>query len=277
MARERTKPNPERLIKFPKAFLPRLITVLIVAPLALLAILYLTREWLFVVYCAVFFAVLWEWCDIARIHTPWIKCGYAGIFVVVAVVLNSLQLNLNDLIVGAALVFWIFGVFAVLFFTSMRRVLSNRILLLPAGGIVAVAAILAFSEFDAPAHTLIAVIAVAVATDSFAYLIGNFFGRHQLHPVVSPNKTWEGTIAGFVVGLLCLFAFDQVLGWIEFKTFWLWPVAVLFAIFGDLFESALKRTANLKDSGNLLPGHGGFLDRFDSLMAFSVCVYFCVV
>lgn len=290
MAREKTKPNPERPIKFPKAFLPRLITVLIVAPLALLAILYLTREWLFVVYCAVFFAVLWEWCDIARIHTPWIKCAYAGIFVVVAVVLNSLQLslndlmvgaalqlNLNDLIVGAALVFWIFGIFAVLFFTSMRRVLSNRALLLPAGGIVAVAAILAFSEFDAPAHTLIAVIAVAVATDSFAYLIGNFFGTRQLHPEVSPSKTWEGTIAGFVVGLLCLFAFDQVLGWIEFKTIWLWPLAVMFAIFGDLFESALKRTANLKDSGNLLPGHGGFLDRFDSLMAFSACVYFCVV
>ena len=250
---------------------------MIVAPLALLAILYLTREWLFVVYCTVFFAVLWEWCDIARIHASWIKCAYAGIFVVVAVLLNSLQLNLNDLIVGAALVFWSFGVIAVLFFNGLRRVLTNRALLLPAGGVVAVAAILAFSEFDASARTLLAVIAVAVATDSFAYLIGNFFGTRQLHPEVSPNKTWEGTIAGFVVGLLCLFAFDQVLGWIEFKTFWLWPVAVLFAIFGDLFESALKRTADLKDSGNLLPGHGGFLDRFDSLMAFSACVYFCVV
>ena len=243
----------------------------------MLAILYLTREWLFAIYCGIFFAVLWEWCDVARIQTVWVKCVYAGLFVLAALALKSLDVNLDDLIVGAAVAFWTFGIFAVLFFKSMRRVLSNRTMLFPAGGIVAVGAILAFSEIDASGYALISIITIAGATDSAAYLVGNFFGTRQLHPEVSPSKTWEGTIGGFVVGLLCLILFDHVLDWIEFRTFWLWPVAIAFAIFGDLFESALKRTADMKDSGNLLPGHGGFLDRFDSLMALSVCTYFCTV
>ena len=255
---------------------------MIVAPVALLAILYLTRDlrlwtWLFVIYCCVFFAILWEWCDIARISAVWAKCVYAGLFILAAVVLTFVEVNLDDVIIGAALVVWTFGIVAVLFFKSLQRILSNRALLLPAGGIVAVGSILAFSKIDASGYALISVIAVAGATDSFAYLIGNFFGTRQLHPAVSPSKTWEGTIGGFIGGLSCLFVFDQILNWIEFHTFWLWPIAVLYAIFGDLFESALKRTANMKDSGNLLPGHGGFLDRLDSLMALSVCTYFCVV
>ena len=195
----------------------------------------------------------------------------------VAVFLNFYEIDLDYLIIGTALAFWTFGIFAVLFFQSMRRVVANRWLLLPAGGIVTVGSILAISAIDATGTALIAVIAVVGATDSAAYLIGNFLGSRQLHPAVSPNKTWEGTIGGFVVGLLCVFIFDQVVGWIEFRYLWLWPIAVAFAIFGDLFESALKRTADMKDSGNLLPGHGGFLDRLDSLMAFSVCYYFCAV
>lgn len=243
----------------------------------MLAILYLTREWLFAVYCVLFFAILWEWCDIARLRAVWLKFAYAIVFVLVAVVLNSIDVNLDNLFVGVALLFWIFGIFAVLFFNSMRRLLTSRTLLVPAGGFIAVGSILAFSELDTSGLAFIAVIAVACATDISAYLMGNFFGTRKLHPEVSPNKTWEGTIAGFIGGLLCLFVFDQVLNWIEFRTFWLWPVAVLLAIVGDLFESALKRTADLKDSGNLLPGHGGFLDRFDSLMALSACTYFCVV
>lgn len=246
-------------------------------PLALLAILYLTREWLFAIYCVIFFAVLWEWCDIARISSVWTKCGYAGLFVLAAIALNFFEVNLDDWIVGAALAFWTFGIFAVLFFRGFRGVLSNRAMLFPAGGIIAVGSILAFSEIDASGKALMAVIAVAGITDSVAYIVGNFFGTRQLHPIVSPNKTWEGTVGGFIGGLLCLMLFDQVLGWIEFRTFWLWPVAITFAIFGDLFESALKRTADIKDSGNLLPGHGGFFDRFDSLMALSVCTYFCSV
>lgn len=257
-------------------------------PLALLAIRYLTRDWLFAIYCGIFFAVLWEWCDIARISAVWAKCLYSGLFVsaaivlqyvdvaaIIGIVLKPVDVSLDDWIVGGAVAFWAFGIFAVLFFKSMRRVLSNRVLLFPAGGIIAVGSILAFSEIDASVTALIAVIAAAGVTDSLAYIIGNFFGTRQLHPDVSPNKTWEGTIGGFIGGLLCLVLFDQVLGWIEFQTFWLWPVVITFAIFGDLFESALKRTADIKDSGNLLPGHGGFFDRFDSMMALSVATYFC--
>ena len=121
-------------------------------------------------------------------------------------------------------------------------------------------------------NLLLAVVTIVVIADSAAYFTGRRFGRRKLAPSISPGKTWEGAIgAGLAVTLygvaMYFFAPDtcgfgclpQVLG-----AFWaLFALSVL----GDLFESTLKRQAGVKDSGNLLPGHGGVLDRIDSLTA----------
>lgn len=122
--------------------------------------------------------------------------------------------------------------------------------------------------------------------DTGAYLSGSLFGKHKLFPRVSPGKSWEGSIGG---GILVL-AVAAFLGWYENSGIhegavelamsipqWmgLGLVVVFFGTWGDLVESLFKRTIGIKDSGNILPGHGGMLDRFDSsLMAIPAAVVY---
>jgi phosphatidate cytidylyltransferase len=112
--------------------------------------------------------------------------------------------------------------------------------------------------------------------DTFAYLTGILIGRHKLFERVSPKKTWEGTIGGFVFSIaagIALYYFSDTL------LLWQWlALAGLIAVagdFGDLVESMIKRSFNMKDSGSIMPGHGGVLDRFDSLLlAIPVAIIF---
>lgn len=101
--------------------------------------------------------------------------------------------------------------------------------------------------------------------DTFAYAFGRMFGKTKLIERVSPNKTWEGTIGG----ILITFVVGTVLGYFNHDfLFWIIAAAIIApcAIIGDLFESVLKRNLGIKDSGNILPGHGGILDRFDATL-----------
>lgn len=130
---------------------------------------------------------------------------------------------------------------------------------------------------------LLAVVVSVWANDSFAYIVGSTLGRHHMAPHISPNKSWEGFAAGTVftvaVWLLTYYlvrervpAWPLTLGWHAAI-----GVAVSVAtVTGDLFESRLKREAGVKDSGRLLPGHGGFLDRHDSLILVSVVAYWMI-
>ena len=118
------------------------------------------------------------------------------------------------------------------------------------------------------------------AEDSFAYLVGSAFGRHKMAPRTSPNKSWEGffggligTIAVWSVGALCLdvpgltLPLALAVGFVE----------GIVAVVGDLFESRIKRGVGVKDSGNILPGHGGMLDRTDSILFGSVVTYYILL
>jgi phosphatidate cytidylyltransferase len=102
--------------------------------------------------------------------------------------------------------------------------------------------------------------------DTAAYFSGKYFGKHKLAPSISPGKTWEG-VFGALIGvtlLACILYFNALVGtWAIFVLLWL--VAIL-GVIGDLFESLIKRQMNKKDSGDLLPGHGGILDRIDGLI-----------
>jgi phosphatidate cytidylyltransferase len=116
------------------------------------------------------------------------------------------------------------------------------------------------------------------ATDTGAYLIGRQFGRHLLAPDVSPKKTVEGSLGGLMFSILVAFAFWCVVGgtsWIPYII--LGIVIGIGAQVGDLFESALKRSAGVKDSGKLIPGHGGILDRFDSLIFALPLLYYGLI
>lgn len=113
---------------------------------------------------------------------------------------------------------------------------------------------------------LLALLATVWVADTCAYVAGKNFGKHKLAPSISPGKTWEG-VAGAVLGVMVFgaalkyaFAVDS---WWLFPALWLLTAV---SIVGDLFESLLKRRADVKDSGSLLPGHGGVLDRLDALI-----------
>ncbi|MBU3989143.1 MAG: phosphatidate cytidylyltransferase, partial [Gammaproteobacteria bacterium] len=118
---------------------------------------------------------------------------------------------------------------------------------------------------------LLAVMALVWVADIAAYFTGRAFGRHKLAPAISPGKTWEG-VAGAVGGVLLFGLLVSThlpvahgLGWASLAGFLL--LFTVFSIIGDLFESLIKRQANMKDSSQLLPGHGGILDRIDSQMS----------
>lgn len=116
--------------------------------------------------------------------------------------------------------------------------------------------------------TLFFALLIVWVTDSGAYLVGRKLGKHKLAPRISPNKTWEGSIGGTVLSVIVsaiyLKFFPQAYDWSVMLIIAL--IASVAGQFGDLIESALKRYYNVKDSGKILPGHGGILDRFDSLL-----------
>jgi len=117
-----------------------------------------------------------------------------------------------------------------------------------------------------PSVPLLITIFAVWAADVAAYAVGSSFGTRKIAPAVSPGKTWEGTIAGFLAAALVVLAVVAPGGfhvWAVLAALMIGPAA--FA--GDLLESRLKRRAGVKDSGTLLPGHGGVLDRIDSLLA----------
>lgn len=112
------------------------------------------------------------------------------------------------------------------------------------------------------------------ANDTGAYLVGSTMGKHRLFERISPKKSWEGFFGGMIVVLLV----SQIFSWyIEEISWYHWlalsAIIVIFATWGDLTESLLKRTLGVKDSGNVLPGHGGMLDRFDSVMMATPAAY----
>ncbi|MGD9300720.1 MAG: phosphatidate cytidylyltransferase [Desulfobacterales bacterium] len=122
-------------------------------------------------------------------------------------------------------------------------------------------------------------LAIIFAGDISAYYVGSYFGRHKLSPAISPGKTVEGALGGLsanlVAGALGKYLFFPSLGWGAGLIFF--GIAGLAGQAGDLFESEMKRSSKIKDSGGLLPGHGGFLDRIDALLFASPVAYLFIV
>lgn len=127
---------------------------------------------------------------------------------------------------------------------------------------------------------LLAICVLIWVNDTFAYLTGMMFGKHRLFERISPKKSWEGFIGGacFAVGVSITFAHFAggqlgIVGWIGFAL-----ITVAFGTWGDLIESLIKRTLNVKDSGNMIPGHGGILDRMDStILAIPAVVAYLII
>jgi phosphatidate cytidylyltransferase len=162
-------------------------------------------------------------------------------------------------------VFWIF---CVPIFLKAGRPIRNPLLMAIAGWIVLLPTCLALFQLRAidPA-LLLGFMAAIWISDTSAYFTGRSLGKHKLAPQISPGKTWEG-VAG-ALAAVAVYALSW--GWAAEEWFlarWLLPLLLVLGalgVVGDLFESLLKRHAGVKDSGNILPGHGGILDRIDAL------------
>jgi phosphatidate cytidylyltransferase len=123
-------------------------------------------------------------------------------------------------------------------------------------------------------HYVLGIILLIWASDTGAYLVGSLIGKNKLYERISPGKTWEGSIGAALLNIGCAYVISL---WFPELAFVHWMViSVLVSIFGtigDLVESMLKRQAGVKDSGKIMPGHGGILDRFDSLLFVSPFIY----
>lgn len=179
-----------------------------------------------------------------------------------------------NFILYAGFIFWIVASTLVFFYPKGSLIWGKSIFLKALMGIfVLIPAWIAINlllNSDGGLYRLGFLLVIICGADIAAYFIGRKWGKHKLAPEVSPGKTWEGVIGGVLIVLiitLIVLSYSDlpILGWL--RACLLSIITVLFSILGDLYESMMKRNAGMKDSSRLLPGHGGILDRIDSLTA----------
>ena len=254
----------------------RLITALVLVPLVVAGILYLDTGVLAAVIGVIVLIGAYEMARLANLHN---RIAQGGFILAVALAQwlawRYLQPDHLGYLQWAMAVWWVFMTLTLVSRRSeLPRVHGGRPGILILGGVVLVTAwssimVLHASGERGPILMLFLFVLIWVA-DSGAYFAGRAFGRRKLSPIVSPGKTWAGAggaAAGAVVSAMLLEAGGAAGAASLAGLIGLSLLVTAVSIGGDLWESRLKREAGVKDSGNLLPGHGGLLDRIDSLLA----------
>lgn len=236
-----------------------------------------------IAFCAVLLGIAaWEWGALAALGSTG-RSLYTALVVGLFMLPGVLVLSWADGLYAPTWVYYGAGLFWIILvpvWIWRQPRLGSRALLLAAGATVLVPAATALVDLrGVHPSLLLAVLGTVWISDTAAYLIGWRFGKHQLAPAISPGKTWEGVAGALVaVGLYALLwaslsSPDDMPVWQSAPRLapaWILPVLLGLAVagmIGDLFESLIKRQAGVKDSGTLLPGHGGILDRVDAPVA----------
>jgi len=257
----------------------RVITALLLAPLAILLILLLPTSVFAGLLAIAFLAAAWEWTRLAGMRSRVARGVALGVVLIAFAALWSLRdvawLWPTLIVVGVA--WWVLVcVWLRHFAFAAAPTTENRNLKLLAGAFVVFPAWVAgLSIHGSPSHGHIwAFLAMLLvwAADTGAYFAGSYFGKgkRKLAPQISPGKTWVGVYGAFATSALVAAAAGWLLGVRDLRLLGLIVVTILTvasSIVGDLLESLMKRHANVKDSGALFPGHGGLLDRLDSVFA----------
>ncbi|MBW8366866.1 MAG: phosphatidate cytidylyltransferase [Arenimonas sp.] len=256
----------------------RVTTALILAPIPILAVLFLPTPWLAAAVAALMLAGLWEWTSFAGLEEKPARLMFltANALLMVALVWGGgpglFTLKVASLV---GVVWW--GL--VLLWLARPGLGSRdnhaaRSFKLLAGSLCVVPAWCALgwlhSEDPLGARWTLVALGLVWAADSGAYFAGSKFGKRKLAPSISPGKTWEGVVGGLAASVLLAALVLPLLGlaWSSLPALALLTLATAaISVVGDLFESLMKRQSGMKDSGTLLPGHGGLMDRIDSLMA----------
>ena len=256
-------------------FNARLVTALALLAGCISALLFLPNRWWGALLLPVLSVAGWEWGALAGIR-PAQRWLYVGLVLGSACVIGLIADGMGGIpnrhswvetvVYGASTAFWLL---LALPWLTRRWQVRSRLALGAAGWIVLVPAWLAVARLQLEPERLLAILGVVWIADTAAYLAGSAWGRHRLAPGISPAKTWEG-VAGACAAVAVYYVALSILAphvreWHGWSGGGLVAGVTLLSMVGDLYESWIKRQAGVKDSGALLPGHGGVLDRIDSV------------
>jgi phosphatidate cytidylyltransferase len=260
----------------------RLLAALVMAPVTIAAILLLDTPWIMALSAVIFLMGLWEWFELAEVEDTLARTVLlvANLALMVAMVWASRSAGgysyvLFQLASVIGVVWWLV---AILWLRAPRFASDHeswaRMFKLGAGALAVIPAWCALGWIHAGnpnGHLwLFTALGIVWAADSGAYFVGRKLGRRKLAPTISPNKTVEGMLGGLAaalaVGLGGALLAGATAGQLPLVAL-VAVIATLASVVGDLFESLLKRHAGVKDSGHLIPGHGGVLDRIDGVLA----------
>jgi len=246
----------------------RILTSLVLIPLFLAALFYLPEMYWALLMLVIITIGAWEWASMNRLG------GRGWVYPAVTFAVGVLAVAVTDtsyVFIQQHLLFWgllasaIFWTFFVPIWLSGRFRIRNLVGVAVIGWVILIPTWLAFVSLHRIKPELLLALLVAVwIADSAAYFAGKRFGRHKLAPKISPGKTWEGVLGAWLAVSVYGLVLCSTLGITPWIILGLWGITVL-SIMGDLLESLVKRHAEVKDSGRLLPGHGGVLDRIDGL------------
>ena len=279
----------------------RIITALILAPLALYAIVYLPIWGFQIAIAAVIGLGAYEWANMSGISARPKKVALMVAAFIVCILLSMIvdeqeiwhQGKLHGLyhfILGIAALWWVVSLAMIIAYPKYSAFWrSSRAIRVGFGALTLIPTWVAVISLRTSLHDvdefygsslIFYVLGIVWAADIGAFFVGVKFGRHKLRPNVSPGKTLEGLLGG-VTASFAIIAFAALHYQVEPSRIWLHVligcITVGVSALGDLNESMLKRCAGIKDSGKLLPGHGGVLDRIDSLTAAFPVFAFCYV
>ena len=230
----------------------------------------------------------WEWCGLTGLGKQLSRAGYmtaiatvlAGLFLALNISGDALGVNQYRLavILGLGTLFWLLSLIILITYPTNKTAWNDqsKIAIMGLFALIPVWAAVIQLKYLMPSGVLvIALIILVAAVDVGGYFVGIRFGRRRLAPELSPSKSWEGVWGGLglclLVGIGLSWAAHRYIEilepWQFIALLMLTLLTTFFSIIGDLLESILKRNRNVKDSGGILPGHGGLLDRIDGLMA----------
>ena len=250
----------------------RVITALILLPIALCGFFLLEGTGFALFIGLVVITGAWEWARLAGFTAQPARVAYAALVAVLLFFMHVLP-GLAPWVLGAAVLWWLLATFLVLTYprtsehwaSAACKLVIGLLILLPAWqGLVLI------KQYPLGNWLIMAVMVLVWGADVGAYFSGRAFGKRKLAPHVSPGKSWEGVYGGLLLSLLIAAVVGFVRDWtgVQLLLGLIGAAIVVFiSVVGDLTESMFKRQSGIKDSSNLLPGHGGVLDRIDSLTA----------
>jgi phosphatidate cytidylyltransferase len=244
---------------------------------AVLGLVWLGGWWLWGLVAVVSILALHEYFLLVRPLRPHVLAGYGGaLAALLGVGLGGVDWMLGGFLFTLALAFVVQGLTGS---SSSAAVALGSTVLGVAWIALSLGHVLLLREIEDHGRLAVFTLLLTVwAADTAAYVVGRVFGRHKLAPALSPGKTWEGFVAGSAAGVfvafICLYRTGFVDGW---RSLVLGGVIVVSAALGDLFESSIKRDAGVKDSGRLLAGHGGMLDRGDAFLFAGPAAFYAIL